>query len=308
MKMNTRKLTSYLKKVLPYFLLSCGIFFVFSAIFALMDLDWSGYFLALELVLFLGLLMLITGYVFFQKRASLEEEKLQLAEDLTRLRTDRDRERKDLQEYFLTWLHQMKTPITAVKLMADRRDGDEEMRMVKQQILSIENYANMAMHYLKLQDMDKDLDLREFCLDDVIRPLMKKYAFLFIDSGNRLVYEAIEDKVSSDSFWLMVLLEQILSNALKYTDHGEITLRYDGDRSLLSISDTGIGIRPEDREKIFNRGYSGFNGRMNEKSSGLGLFLAKQIALRLSIRICLDSHLGQGTTFYLQFPLPMIRD
>ena len=107
----------------------------------------------------------------------------------------------------------------------------------------------------------------------------------------------------SDARWLSIMIEQFVSNALKYTKKGSVTISYDKENSVLYIRDTGMGIRSEDIPKIFDRGYSGLNGRMNEKSSGLGLFLAKEIGKRLSVEIEVNSEVGKGSEFGLHFNL-----
>ena len=166
----------------------------------------------------------------------------------------------------------------------------------------IEQYINMAMNYLKMIDHSTDMDITEVNLDDIIKNLLKKYSLLFIHNHISLEYQSNLTYVISDSQWLTILIEQILSNALKYTENGKIAIQYLEDKHALEIRDTGIGIRSEDIPKIFDRGYSGFNGRMNEKSSGLGLYLARKISERLSIQIEVESKLSQGSIFRLVFP------
>jgi len=137
---------------------------------------------------------------------------------------------------------------------------------------------------------------------DIIKNLLKKYSLLFIHNHISLEYQSNLTYVISDSQWLTILIEQILSNALKYTENGKIAIQYLEEKHALEIRDTGIGIRSEDIPKIFDRGYSGFNGRMNEKSSGLGLYLARKISERLNIQIEVESKLSKGSIFRLVFP------
>ena len=125
---------------------------------------------------------------------------------------------------------------------------------------------------------------------------------VFIDKKISLNYEPIHQLVIADSKWLSIMIEQLIANAVKYTNQGSITISYNNETRQLAIKDTGIGIREEDIPKIFDRGYSGFNGRLNEKSSGLGLYLVRKIALLLNIEIDVDSKLNVGSTFSLKFP------
>ena len=105
----------------------------------------------------------------------------------------------------------------------------------------------------------------------------------------------------TDAKWLSALLEQIISNAVKYTKNGKVEISFDKEKNRLAISDSGIGIRSEDLPKIFDKGYSGFNGRLNQKSSGIGLYMAKRIAHKLSITIDAESEVGKGSSFFINF-------
>ena len=165
----------------------------------------------------------------------------------------------------------------------------------------IEEYTDMAINYLKLKDRQADMDITEVKIDDIIKPLLKKYAMLFINKHISLEYEPIAYTVISDTKWLSILVEQILANAIKYTEKGSISIYHEADKNTLTVQDTGIGIRSEDVTKIFDRGYSGFNGRVNEKSSGLGLYLVKNIAKLLNIKIYVKSVLNEGSAFSVHF-------
>ena len=211
-------------------------------------------------------------------------------------------DRRELKDYFSLWVHQVKTPITAAKLILDNNVDDRETK-VKAQIMYIEQYCDMAINYLKLMNTETDMDIAELSLDEIIKSILKKYSTIFILNRITLNYEPIAETVVSDARWLSIMIEQFVSNALKYTKKGSVTISYDKENSVLYIRDTGMGIRSEDIPKIFDRGYSGLNGRMNEKSSGLGLFLAKEIGKRLSVEIEVNSEVGKGSEFGLHFNL-----
>ncbi|MDD7511879.1 MAG: sensor histidine kinase [Peptostreptococcaceae bacterium] len=288
-------LTSELKIIIG-FLLSL---FVFGMIFVVGNLDTEYYILGVEILSFVLLLYLAVGRVSYRKRRALKQqlEDLEIANRL--LQNQIINEKKDLSEYFLLWIHQIKTPITVSKLLLmNDEDCTEELRM---QLFYIEEYSNMAMNYLKLKDRQADMDITEVELDSIIKALLKKYSMIFINKHITLQYETISAKVISDSKWLSILTEQIISNALKYTEKGEISIRYLEEKKTLTIKDTGIGIRSEDINKIFDRGYSGFNGRVNEKSSGLGLYMAKKIAEILNVEIKVSSEVNAGSSFSIIF-------
>lgn len=267
--------------------------------FAITRLDMSIYFMMAEIVLFLLFIYLVISYFQHKKSLNLARENEELKAELEKLRMREISERKSVQEYFLMWLHQIKTPITASKLILEDEtepDADE----LKAQLIYIEEYTNMAMSYLKLMNVETDFSVTEVSLDEVIRLVLKKYSIIFIKNSLSLDYQSLGISVYSDTRWLTILLEQLISNALKYTEKGSISIYYDGERSALCVKDTGMGIRSEDLPKIFDKGYSGFNGRLNQKSSGIGLFLASRIAERLDLRITVESKPREGSLFAIE--------
>ena len=159
----------------------------------------------------------------------------------------------------------------------------------------------MALNYLKLINHQRDMDVLPVTLDKILRPIIKKYARLFISNRITLEYESLETTVITDAKWLSMLVEQIVSNTIKYTKNGTVSIYFEETTRSLVIEDTGVGIRAEDIPKIFDKGYSGFNGRLNEKASGIGLYLAREIAKKLSITISVESQIGKGSLFFLSF-------
>ena len=159
----------------------------------------------------------------------------------------------------------------------------------------------MALSYLKLFNHERDMDITSVELDKVINPILKRYSRIFIRNHIGLIYENRGDRVITDAKWLSALLEQIISNAVKYTKNGNVEISFDREKNRLVISDSGIGMRSEDIPKIFDKGYSGFNGRLNQKSSGIGLYMVKKIAHKLSITIDVESEVGKGSSFFVYF-------
>ena len=280
------------------YLLVCIVFITISVL-ATLEIEYV--FLGIEILGFLLIIYLIVHWFQYQKLSDVEDDNERLLNENKNLKSEMLNQKDDLNAYFLMWLHQIKTPMTVSKLLLDKPDDTTNTKL-KMQLMYIEQYINMAMNYLKMIDYSTDMDITQVNLDDIIKNLLKKYSLLFIHNHISLEYQSNLTYVISDSQWLTILIEQILSNALKYTENGKITIQYLEDKHALEIRDTGIGIRSEDIPKIFDRGYSGFNGRMNEKSSGLGLYLARKISERLNIQIEVESKLSKGSIFRLVFP------
>ena len=280
------------------YLLVCIVFITISVL-ATLEIEYV--FLGIEILGFILLIYLIVHWFQYQKLSDVKDDNERLLNENKNLKSEMLNQKDDLNAYFLMWLHQIKTPMTVSKLLLEKPDDTTNTKL-KMQLMYIEQYINMAMNYLKMIDHSTDMDITEVNLDDIIKNLLKKYSLLFIHNHISLEYQSNLTYVISDSQWLTILIEQILSNALKYTENGKIAIQYLEEKHALEIRDTGIGIRSEDIPKIFDRGYSGFNGRMNEKSSGLGLYLSRKISERLNIQIEVESKLSQGSIFRLVFP------
>lgn len=291
----------YLKSqsvILFGYLIVCIVFITISV---LTTIEIEYVFLGIEILGFILFIYLIVHWFHYQKLSDVKDDNERLLNENRNLKSEMLNQKDDLNAYFLMWLHQIKTPMTVSKLLLEKPDETTNTKL-KMQLMYIEQYISMAMNYLKMIDHSTDMDITQVNLDDIIKNLLKKYSLLFIHNHISLEYQSNVTHVISDSQWLTILIEQILSNALKYTENGKISIQYLEDKHALEIRDTGIGIRSEDIPKIFDRGYSGFNGRMNEKSSGLGLYLARKISERLNIQIEVESKLSQGSVFRLVFP------
>lgn len=277
------------------------VLLIFFFVFLFANLDFSLFYLSLEIVTFCLLIYLFICWVTFKKKENLQEQVNQLLIENRQLKNTIDIERKDLEEYFLLWVHQIKTPITVSDLILQKEKTPYTCQL-KEQMFYIREYTNMAINYMKLKDRQADMDIAEVEIDKLLKTLLRKYSGLFIDKNISLDYQPIDTKIITDARWATILIEQILANALKYTNSGKITLSFDRDKNALKVKDTGIGIKSEDINKIFDRGYSGFNGRINEKSSGIGLYLVKKIAILLNIKIEVCSTVNVGSEFIICFP------
>lgn len=295
------KFKNYISKILPITVTTFFILLVFWVVFLLMNLSFESYFLAFEIVLFFYLVYLVFMAFLNKKEEKLKNQIQELEEANLNLRNNFLAKEKELQEYFLIWIHQIKTPITAGKLICDGDIENENIKNIKKELIYIEDYTNMALSYLKMANHNTDMDISLVNLDDIIRPLIKKYAILFISNNIKLEYEKLNVKVITDSKWCMVVIEQLLSNAIKYTKNGIVSISFNEKENYLEIKDNGIGIKDSDLPKIFDKGYSGFNGRQNQKSTGIGLFLVKQILDKLGQKVKLESKLGEGTSVKVYF-------
>lgn len=271
---------------------------VFGITFALFDLSWM-YWGIPSLLIGVGLVYyLVQAYALYDKEQTFADQLQEVQRELADYKHQSLSERQAIEDYFLMWVHQIKTPITASKLILDQSDHPDQ-KSLHQELVKIESYAQLAMNYMRLLNPQVDLHISRVNLNEVIGPLLVKYRYHFIDSGLQLVYQPIDFEIITEANLFQILVEQILSNALKYTRAGQIQITWQEDTQQLVIADSGIGILAEDLPKIFHRGFSGHNGQLNEQSSGIGLYLVKMIADRLNHGISVESQVGQGTQFFI---------
>ena len=227
---------------------------------------------------------------------------------------------EDMTDYYTMWAHQIKTPIFALRLLL--QESPEENKEKLSELFKIEQYVEMVLGYLRTEDMSSDLELPRCSLDRIIRDQIHKYAGIFVSKKLTLTYESISQDVLTDEKWLGFVIGQILSNALKYTRTGGIRIYLEKKLSLdtddvsisigndgcnkvenitLVIEDTGIGIRAEDIPRIFEKGYTGVNGRDDNRATGIGLYLSNKIMRKLGHRLYIISTEGKGTKVSLEF-------
>lgn len=211
-------------------------------------------------------------------------------------RTEQRTREQETLDYFAVWVHQIKTPIAAMGMLLQEEDSAEN-RKISAELFRIEQYVDMVLGYLRLQSEGSDYVFRETALDPVIRGSIRKFAPQFVQKRIRLEYAGTEETAFTDEKWLSFILEQLLSNAIKYTPKGRIQIQVQG--GVIAVEDTGIGIAPEDLPRIFERGFTGYNGRADRKATGLGLYLCRQAAQRLGVRLEVFSQVGEGTKVQL---------
>lgn len=205
----------------------------------------------------------------------------------------------DLLDYYTLWAHQIKTPIAASSLLIGDLENHTIKKQLEQEMFKIDSYVNLVLQYLRLASFHKDLVVHGENLEDMVKEVVKKQAIFFIQKNLSLNLHDLDYEVITDKKWLTVILEQILSNSLKYTSKGEIEIYFKKD--TLYMKDTGLGIQDADILRVFERGFSGYNGRLTQQSSGLGLYLSKKIADQLGHELTLESTLGQGTIVKIRF-------
>lgn len=226
-----------------------------------------------------------------------------------------------MRDYYSMWVHQIKTPISAMKLLleAEREElgqlmcDDEQsqcllsdnMNSFEDELFRIEEYVSMALQYQRVSSTENDFVLEKVSVDGVIRDTIKKYAKIMIRRHIGMNYSGTVQEVYTDGKWLAFILEQLLSNAIKYTPQGVVTIETaeEKDRFFITIKDTGIGIKAEDLPRVFEKGYTGYNGHADKKATGIGLYLCRQMADKLGHTIRMESEIGKGTKVWIGFDL-----
>lgn len=219
---------------------------------------------------------------------------LALHTDRQKLKSNMNARYHDMTEYYTVWAHQIKTPIAAIRLALQNEDTPLSRRLTGE-VGRVEQYVQMALTYLRLGSDSSDYVIRSCALDDIVRPAVRRFAGEFIQRKIQLNYQMLNYTVITDEKWLGFVVEQVLSNALKYTPQGSVSI-YMEPEGVLCIRDTGIGIAPEDLPRVFEKGYTGYNGRSHRKASGLGLYLCREILTRLGHSVSAESQVDHGTT------------
>lgn len=199
----------------------------------------------------------------------------------------------EMMDYYTVWAHQIKTPIAAMRLNLQNEDSVLSRKLMAD-LFRIEQYVEMVLMYLRLDSDSSDYVIKEYEIGSIVKAAVKKFSGEFISRKISLDMKEIDGTVITDDKWLSFVIEQVISNALKYTPKGTISI-YMEEPKILCIKDTGIGIAPEDLPRIFEKGYTGYNGRADKKASGIGLYLCKRICTNLGHQISAVSEPDQGT-------------
>lgn len=217
-------------------------------------------------------------------------------------------EKRDHQDFIMSWIHEVKLPIAASRLLMDNSMGktvDFLVDRFEDELNKIDNYVEQALYYSRIDSFSKDYFITEVPSIQIIKESVRKYAKLFINKSIRITMPDVQQFVHSDSKWLSFIMDQIIANSLKYTnDGGDISFSFEEDskEKRMLIHDTGIGIKPEDINRVFDKGFTGSIGRSHAKSTGMGLYLAKQMSLKLGHNLSIQSEEGTYTQVTIHFP------
>ena len=317
----------YIKQNIKVLLLFIVFALVFCIVFSLYNLETEAIYYSIILCAFIGLIYICINFINYYKKhiqlyklqneisISLENllsPKTLMEEDYTNLILTLNKEYKtyisksdiaksDMIDYYTMWVHQIKTPISAMKLLIQTSESEISSDL-SSELFKIEQYVEMVLSYIRLGSNENDFVIKEYDLDNIVRQAIRKYAPLFIRKKINLDFQPTTYKVLTDEKWLVFVIEQLLSNAIKYTNKGKISI-YPLENKKLVIEDTGIGISKEDIPRIFDKGFTGYNGRTDKKATGLGLYLCKNILDKLSHKISIESEVGVKTKVILDLSM-----
>lgn len=317
----------YIKQNIKVIFLFIVFALVFGIVFSLYDLEIEAIYYSVMLCSFIGLIYICINFINYYKKhiqlyklqneisislENLPSPKTLIEEDYTNLILTLNKEYKnyisksdiaksDMIDYYTMWVHQIKTPISAMKLLIQTSESEISSDL-SSELFKIEQYVEMVLSYIRLGSNKNDFVLKEYDLDNIIRQAVRKYAPLFIRKKISLDFQPTNYKVLTDEKWLVFVIEQLLSNAIKYTNKGKISI-YSLENKKLVIEDTGIGISKEDIPRIFDKGFTGYNGRTDKKATGLGLYLCKNILDKLSHKISIESEVGVKTKVILDLAM-----
>lgn len=218
-----------------------------------------------------------------------------LFESRSLIMDENDAAKSYMSDYYAMWVHQIKVPISAMHMLLQDEPKSSPLNL---KLFEIEQYVEMALSYVRINSDYTDYVLKEYPLDSIVKNAVRKYAPLFIAKKISLDIHDTDIRVNTDEKWLQFVIEQILSNSLKYTKKGTISISYESPKTLI-IRDTGIGIAAEDIPRIGEKGFTGYNGRLYKKSTGIGLYLCNEILGRLSHTIEIRSEVDKGTSVFI---------
>jgi signal transduction histidine kinase len=212
----------------------------------------------------------------------------------------------DYREYIETWVHEIKTPIASARLIIENNQN-EITRSINHEIKTIEDYIEQVLYYSRSNNVSKDYIIKEVSLATLVRDVIKKNSRDFINKRISIDIEAVEGSIYSDAKWLEFILNQIIINSVKYSKEKEGKVKVYSVRNenniVLNIEDNGIGIIDKDIDRVFEKGFTGENGRKLSKSTGIGLYLCKKLSDQLGLGLTLTSQAGEGTRVSIIFPL-----
>lgn len=300
----------YLKDNHKVYLLLLVVILVFDSLLILCNIDASLIIYPNVIVLFIVIIYAIYDYCKYKNKHELlikgfyddvdcifDEDYKRLINELEakirELETNNHKVKKEMSDYYSLWVHQIKTPISAMQLTLENEDSQLSRKLMLE-LLHIEQYVDMVLTYQKLSD-GSDYVFEENDLDVMIKDTIRYLRLEFIERKISLKYEPINRTIITDKKWFKFVLKQLISNALKYTSKGSIEIYLED--NFLCIKDDGIGIKESDLRRIFKKGYTGSNGHDNKNSSGIGLYLCTNIVSNLGLKLSATSSVGIGSVF-----------
>lgn len=212
----------------------------------------------------------------------------------------------EYREYIELWVHEIKTPISSCKLLIENNKS-KVTESINEEIEKVENYIDQALFYTRSNNVEKDYIVKKMKLKDTINAVIRRNSNVFIEKKVKIDLDNVDQIIYCDSKWLEFILHQIISNSIKYMDKENKILKLYcekyGDNILLHIWDNGVGIRESDILKVFEKGFTGENGRKFGKSTGIGLYLCRKLCNKLGLNINLQSTDGEGTMVTINFPI-----
>lgn len=227
-------------------------------------------------------------------------EKIRKAEDA----------RRDYREYIESWVHEIKAPITGIALICENRRRheavtQENLREISLENQKIENCVDKVLYYARMENVYKDFLIQKTDLQKTAEEVLAKNRLLLIRHQVRAEVHC-GDMVYTDGKWISFILNQMIGNSVKYRSESPVFLIYterEKDGVRLTIEDNGVGILPEELSRIFEKGFTGSNGRSHKQATGIGLYLCKRLCERLEIGLSAQSQPGRGTKMTLDFPV-----
>ena len=211
---------------------------------------------------------------------------------------------EEYRRYVETWIHEIKTPISAAEMLCRNHPGQESRAMLEQ-LHRIESYVEQALYYARSTSLEKDYVIRSHSLREIVSSAVKRHASQLIALGCTPVMDNLDIIVYADAKWVEFILGQLIANSIQYRSE-KLYLAFSAenteDGTWLSIADHGVGIAPQDQQRIFEKGFTGVNGRRFGKSTGIGLYLCKNLCEKMNLRITVSAEPGTGTTFRIFFP------
>ncbi|CAM4510233.1 hypothetical protein FHS16_005973 [Paenibacillus endophyticus] len=212
----------------------------------------------------------------------------------------------EYREYIEIWVHEAKTPIASAKLIIDNNESSVT-KAIDYELKKIEDYVEQVLYYSRSQNVSRDFIVRRVSLENVVTNAIRRNAKDFIHKRISIDIDSVDEMVFSDAKWLEFILNQIIGNSIKYCRSGEgkVVIRAERvrDHIRLMIEDNGIGMIERDIDKVFEKGFTGENGRLFGKSTGIGLYLCKSLCEKLGLGISLTSQIGEGTKVNILFPV-----